>query len=212
MLLSPFFIFLLALLSVFKMVECQIGCQYSATEGRDYRGTANTTKTGIPCQKWSDTQPHNHSFTHVGDHNFCRNPDGMDDQRVWCFTADPNIEWDFCSVPFCPPMNGLGCQNRSTSGGDYLGTANKTVTGIPCQTWSDTEPHDHRFTLHTLVITTTVGTLLGVALIKCGAMPIAVTLNGSFAQFPFAILCQMTSAVSTSLHLAETTKEQSTLQ
>ena len=34
------------------------GCQHRSTLGRDYRGRANTTETGIPCQMWSDTQPH----------------------------------------------------------------------------------------------------------------------------------------------------------
>ena len=34
-----------------------VGCQHKSTLARDYRGTANTTKSGIPCQRWSDTQP-----------------------------------------------------------------------------------------------------------------------------------------------------------
>ena len=66
-----------------------IGCQHRSTSGRDYRGTANITEDGIPCQKWSDTQPHDHKDTSVGDHNFCRNPDG--DSKVWCYTNDPEI-------------------------------------------------------------------------------------------------------------------------
>ena len=48
-------------------------CQHKSTHGRDYRGRANETATGIPCQRWSDTQPHGHQFTDEGDHNFCRN-------------------------------------------------------------------------------------------------------------------------------------------
>ena len=52
----------------------QISCQHRSTSGRDYVGEANTTVDGIPCQMWSDTNPHDHDFTHVGDHNFCRNP------------------------------------------------------------------------------------------------------------------------------------------
>ena len=61
----------------------QIGCQQRSTLGRDYVGEANTTVEGIPCQGWSDTYPH------VGDHNFCRNPDG--DSKVWCYTNDLEI-------------------------------------------------------------------------------------------------------------------------
>ena len=59
-----------------KVLKESVGCQQRSTSGRDYIGKANTTVDGIRCQRWSDTQPHNHSFTHVGDHNFCRNPIG----------------------------------------------------------------------------------------------------------------------------------------
>ena len=61
-----------------------VGCQHKSTIGRDYRGTANTTRTGIPCQNWSDTQPHNHQFTTVGEHNFCRNPENSGVNKLWC--------------------------------------------------------------------------------------------------------------------------------
>ena len=42
-----------------------IDCQQKSSRGRDYAGEANITAGGIPCQRWSDTEPHNHSFTHV---------------------------------------------------------------------------------------------------------------------------------------------------
>ena len=86
----------------------QIGCQERSTSGRDYVGEANTADNGIPCQRWSDTQPHDHSFTHVGDHNFCRNPNGGNSQsKVWCYTTDPDHERQTCSIPFCPPLKAL---------------------------------------------------------------------------------------------------------
>ena len=71
--------------------EERIGCQQRSTSGRDYAGEANTTKDGLPCQKWSETKPHDHSFTHVGDHNFCRNPNGVPASEAWCYTTDPEI-------------------------------------------------------------------------------------------------------------------------
>ena len=83
----------------------KIGCQQKSTVGRSYTGEANTTVDRIPCQRWSDTQPHDHKFTHVGDHNFCRNPDR--DSQVWCFTTDPEVRYQDCSVPFCPPLKAL---------------------------------------------------------------------------------------------------------
>ena len=84
-----------------------IGCQQKSTSGRSYEGGANTTVDGIPCQKWSKTHPHNHNFTHVGDHNFCRNPDGAIESQVWCYTTDPEQERQNCLVPFCPPLKAL---------------------------------------------------------------------------------------------------------
>ena len=82
----------------------QIGCQEWSTSGRTYRGEANTTVDGIPCQRWSDTQPHDHAFTHVGDHNFCRRPNGVEASQVWCYTTDPEVQYQYCQVPFCPPL------------------------------------------------------------------------------------------------------------
>ena len=100
-----------------KVLKQSIGCQQRSTSGRDYIGKANTTVDGIRCQRWSKTQrvetfntkPYNRSFTHVGDHNFCRNPIGGEatQSQVWCYTTDPKHEKQNCSVPFCPPLKAL---------------------------------------------------------------------------------------------------------
>ena len=42
-----------------------------------------------------------------------------------------------CSHPTC----GVGCQEHSTNGADYSGTANTTAGGLTCQAWSVQEPH-----------------------------------------------------------------------
>ena len=102
----------------------KIGCQQRSTKGRDYVGEANTTVDGIPCQRWSDTQPHDHDFTHMGDHNFCRNPNGASEShfsnfnlcpnpiesvlsQVWCYTTDPKRKAQYCSVPLCSALKAL---------------------------------------------------------------------------------------------------------
>ena len=85
----------------------QLGCQHRSTSGRDYVGETNTTIDGIPCQRWSDTEPQDHGFTHVGDHNFCRNPIGTSEPQVWCYTTDPEHLRQNCSVPFCSPLKAL---------------------------------------------------------------------------------------------------------
>ena len=68
----------------------------------------DVTTSGLPCQPWADNSPHPHE--HHGDDlfpdnseseasNFCRDPDLKG--APWCYTIDPNTEWEFCSVPRC---------------------------------------------------------------------------------------------------------------
>ena len=84
-----------------------LNCQKKSTSGRDYVGEADITVDGIPCQRWSDTEPHDHKFIHVGDHNFCRNPIGASESQVWCYTSDPEHKKENCSVPFCSSLKAL---------------------------------------------------------------------------------------------------------
>ena len=85
----------------------------------DYRGTISETKTGATCQKWTDQSPHSHGNTPytrpdkgLGDHNYCRNPDG--EPRAWCYNAKGQSgaggtdRWDFCDVPKCSSNNNGG--------------------------------------------------------------------------------------------------------
>lgn len=32
--------------------------------------------------------------------NYCRNP-GAESDRPWCYTANPNVRWEYCLVPKC---------------------------------------------------------------------------------------------------------------
>ena len=73
-----------------------LGC--IPTDGTPYTGHANTTESGLTCQMWSDDTPHEHSNTGVGEHNYCRSPDG---DKIWCYTTDPEKQWEYCKVPFC---------------------------------------------------------------------------------------------------------------
>ena len=104
-----------------------IGCQEKSTKGRFYKGNANTTVDGIPCQKWSESTPHNHSFTDMGDHNFCRNPHGEEETQVWCFTTDPEQERGNCSVPFCPPLKALDFSLDNDEEADKNGSYTKAT-------------------------------------------------------------------------------------
>ena len=96
------------LITVSSLEERPIGCQQKSTSGRTYFGEVNTTVKGIPCQRWSEKKPHDHPYSFVGDHNFCRNPYNVyNASQVWCFTTDPEVPFDYCSVPFCPPLKAL---------------------------------------------------------------------------------------------------------
>ncbi|XP_002741868.2 apolipoprotein(a)-like [Saccoglossus kowalevskii] len=82
----------------FDITEC-----YEEVDGSDYRGVVNTTRTGDECAKWTAQTPHYHSRTPenypktgLGDHNYCRNPDG--DVGVWCYTTDPDTRWGYCDI------------------------------------------------------------------------------------------------------------------
>ena len=108
----------------------QIGCQQRSTLGHTYVGKANTTVDGIPCQKWSDTEPHNHTFTHVGDHNFCRNPYGASLPQVWCYTTDPDHARQNCSVPFCAPLRTLDFSLDNDGDGEFAGNQNYTHASL----------------------------------------------------------------------------------
>ena len=77
-------------------------CQEGNPLGESYSGRVNVTASGRTCQVWAAQEPHGHDNADVGEHNHCRNPDG-DLGGVWCFTTDPDKNWEHCSVPICAP-------------------------------------------------------------------------------------------------------------
>ena len=36
--------------------------------------------------------------------NYCRNPDPTTHSAPWCYTMDPDIEWEPCDIPLCRGM------------------------------------------------------------------------------------------------------------
>ncbi|XP_042365393.1 muscle, skeletal receptor tyrosine-protein kinase [Plectropomus leopardus] len=74
--------------------------------GRFYQGSANVTRSGIPCQRWRQQVPHQHRLSVDvipelrNSENYCRNPGGISD-KPWCYTSNPNIRWEYCAVPHC---------------------------------------------------------------------------------------------------------------
>ena len=68
--------------------------------GKEYFGRVRQTKRGVECKPWMDGGFYSQNHTHVGTHNYCRNPDGSA-EGVWCYTNNPNKEIDFCDVREC---------------------------------------------------------------------------------------------------------------
>ncbi|KAF3848895.1 hypothetical protein F7725_015392 [Dissostichus mawsoni] len=72
--------------------------------GRFYQGSVNVTRSGIPCQSWSQQVPHQHRLSVdvipelKSSHNYCRNPGGISD-KPWCVT--PQITTYAGSTALC---------------------------------------------------------------------------------------------------------------
>lgn len=78
------------------------GVCYNGPQGKDYRGTRNSTLTGKACQKWAVHTPHEHRhitpalFPNDGlDSNYCRNPSNGD--GPWCYTTTSK-RWEYCLI------------------------------------------------------------------------------------------------------------------
>ncbi|XP_043933725.1 hepatocyte growth factor-like protein isoform X3 [Protopterus annectens] len=117
--------------------------------GVGYRGTVNTTTSGIPCQRWDSQTPHNHNFLPENyeckglEENYCRNPDGS--EAPWCFTTLPAMRVAFClQIKRCPEdIEAEDCYHGN--GKSYNGKVAKTRKGITCQKWTDETPHKSEF-------------------------------------------------------------------
>ena len=102
--------------------------------GSDYRGMQDRTARGFKCQKWTEQSPHEHTRTPeqypdsgLGDHNYCRNPDG--EPRIWCYTIDPNERWGLCDA--------FPEESLTGNGADYRGKQNRTKSGDECIEWTE---------------------------------------------------------------------------
>ena len=114
--------------------------------GSSYTGRQNVTISGRTCQVWAESEPHVHGYPRY-EHNYCRKPPGHREDRVgvFCYTTDPDVRWELCSVPFCNAT--YNCQDwdfdgsyADALGSSYFGGMNVTKSGRTCQVWADS-PH-----------------------------------------------------------------------
>jgi hypothetical protein len=76
---------------------------FGESDGSDYRGSVNKTKSGKECQSWDAQFPQQHTRTHLnypdgglGGHNHCRNPDS--EAAAWCYTTDIETRFEECEI------------------------------------------------------------------------------------------------------------------
>nr|XP_048284173.1 prothrombin [Myodes glareolus] len=127
--------------------------------GTNYIGTVSVTHSGIECQLWRSRYPHKPDInftTHPGanlQENFCRNPDSST-QGPWCYTTDPTVRREECSVPVCGQEGRTTVEMVPRSGGSkgnlsppleqcitergrlYQGNLAVTTLGSPCLAWA----------------------------------------------------------------------------
>lgn len=63
-----------------------------------YNGTISVTESGADCLNWSEFPDYMQQYPSrgLGDHNYCRNPEGG--RTPWCFYRQPSgiISWAHC--------------------------------------------------------------------------------------------------------------------
>ncbi|KAL3876469.1 hypothetical protein ACJMK2_034312 [Sinanodonta woodiana] len=98
-----------------------------------YIGRRTCTSTGKTCQYWNNQQPQAHNYTQAADFpdssvtsakNYCRDPKGSRGQP-WCYTTDPQVEFEFCDVPSCSSIS----QDQGVCTGNYCGDPDSHITG-----------------------------------------------------------------------------------
>uniref|UniRef100_A0A6I8P089 Coagulation factor XII n=1 Tax=Ornithorhynchus anatinus TaxID=9258 RepID=A0A6I8P089_ORNAN len=104
---------------------CDIDLRTSCYEGNGigYRGTAQTTTSGRPCQAWNSEitfqalSQEQALLKGLGAHPYCRNPNS--DIRPWCFVfMGDQFSWEYCKLPSPPTLPAAPTVGPTSPGGD----------------------------------------------------------------------------------------------
>uniref|UniRef100_A0AAR2JSK7 T-plasminogen activator n=1 Tax=Pygocentrus nattereri TaxID=42514 RepID=A0AAR2JSK7_PYGNA len=122
--------------------QCEINLNEKCAtgSGASYRGTWSISGSGAECINWNSTSLRGKKFTArkpeavmlgLGNHNYCRNPDG--DSKPWCYVFKKSqVMWEFCSVPNCTTAP---AECVKGSGQSYRGMQVVTKSGAKCLPW-----------------------------------------------------------------------------
>lgn len=112
--------------------ECIQGSSYL------YSGKHSVTRDGYECQRWDQNLPHDviHMPQDGGGHNYCRNPD-KSMRGTWCYTNDPDVRWDHCSIPKCPSSAVVIWVSSNETTGDSSVSYMKADLEYMSQTYED---------------------------------------------------------------------------
>ncbi|XP_076126390.1 tissue-type plasminogen activator [Alosa pseudoharengus] len=123
--------------------QCEINTSEKCVvnKGSGYRGAWSISRSGTECINWNSTALRGKKYTGwrtdasslgLGNHNYCRNPDG--DSKPWCYVyKGTQIAWEFCTLPTCATEPNLEC--AVGTGRSYRGTADVTKSGSKCLPW-----------------------------------------------------------------------------
>ncbi|CAD5120321.1 DgyrCDS8898 [Dimorphilus gyrociliatus] len=117
--------------------ECKVSDVGFDYQGKEFRKTTS----GRDCQRWDSQEPHPHDYTAEDfpeyslkeASNYCRNPEEEED-GPWCFTQDPDVEWEICSVPKCHDKPECRFTEKAV---EYKGSLSKSWDGTDCLFWNE---------------------------------------------------------------------------